>query len=238
MSLRPRKPGDLTPLDKANLKADALYRAGKLDAQAESHRAHKKALGTIFTCASGDNSDLFPRIMALYVPPGSLVADVTYGKGVFWRRIPEGCYRLTPSDLQTGVDFTRLPYSDGEYDALILDPPYMNGGAGVKESLNKCYKNPGANSYEAVFRLYMKGILEAHRVLRKGGILVVKCQPCVADHVQKPVHSHLIAGLPPLGFRFEDEFVLHADAVPMMRHAEQQHARKNHSYFLVFSKVR
>lgn len=174
----------------------------------------------------------------MYVKPGSAIADVTYGKGVFWRKVTPGRYLLTSSDLQDGVDFTALPYPDEAYDALVIDPPYMNGGAGVKESLNKCYKNPGYNSYEAVYRLYLRGILEAHRVLRKKGVLVVKCQPCVADHVQKPIHVHLITQLPTLGFRFEDEFILHAHAKPMMRHTAQQHARKNHSYFLVFSKVR
>lgn len=193
----------------------------------------------VLTCVSGDNGDLFPSILALYVKPRSRIADVTYGRGVFWRKVPEGVYQLTASDLSTGIDFTALPYADASYDALVIDPPYMNGGADPQQSLNDCYKNPGANSYEAVYRLYIRGILEAHRVLRKGAVLIVKCQPCVADHVQKPIHSHLIAGLPPMGFRFDDEFVLHADAQPLMRHGStQQHARKNHSYFLVFTKVR
>lgn len=194
---------------------------------------------TILTCTSGDNADLFPRVLELYVRPGAVVADVTYGKGVFWRNIPSGTYKLLATDLlQDKIDFTRLPYGDESLDAEVMDPPYMNGGSGAKESLNKCYKNPGFNSYEAVYRLYMRGVLEAHRVLKKKAVLIIKCQPCVADHVQKPIHAHLIAGLPPLGFRFDDEFVLHSDAKPIMRHGTQQHARKNHSYFLVFTKVR
>ena len=40
------------------------------------------------------NEAVFPKIMALYVKPGSIVADVTYGKGVFWRCIPPDRYDL------------------------------------------------------------------------------------------------------------------------------------------------
>ena len=35
--------------------------------------------------------------------PGSVVADVTYGKGVFWRNIPLGHYELWSTDIQDGV---------------------------------------------------------------------------------------------------------------------------------------
>lgn len=32
------------------------------------------------------NADVFPQILALHVPPGSVVADVTWGKGYFGKR--------------------------------------------------------------------------------------------------------------------------------------------------------
>ena len=73
------------------------------------------------------NAELFPQIMALHVPPGAVVADVTFGGGVFWKRVPPGRYRLLPTDLATGTDCRALPYADGSVDALVLDPPYMNG---------------------------------------------------------------------------------------------------------------
>ena len=36
----------------------------------------------ILSASQGTNDEVFPDIMELYVPPGSLVADVTYGRGV------------------------------------------------------------------------------------------------------------------------------------------------------------
>lgn len=32
------------------------------------------------------------------------MADVTYGKGVFWKQVPKGVYTLFTSDLKDGVD--------------------------------------------------------------------------------------------------------------------------------------
>ena len=192
----------------------------------------------VYTCIDGTNADLFSQALKLYVKPSARIADVTYGKGVFWRLVEPGLYSVEKSDLQDGVDFRDLPYEDESFDAFVLDPPYLNGGKGAKQSLNRCYKNPGHNSYQAVLRLYLAGTLEAYRVLRRNGIFFVKCQPCVADHRQYFTQQDLNEILSRLGFRCEDEFVLHPSALPMVRHARQQHARKNHSYLLVFRKVR
>ncbi|MGH9902963.1 MAG: hypothetical protein ACRD68_14245 [Pyrinomonadaceae bacterium] len=39
------------------------------------------------------------------------MADVIWGKGVFWKNVPKGSYKLLPSDLKTnGVDCRSLPY--------------------------------------------------------------------------------------------------------------------------------
>lgn len=187
----------------------------------------------ILTCVEGTNADLFPHALALYVQPGARIADVTYGRGVFWRNIDASQYDLVPSDLQSGIDFRRLPYGPASFDAVVFDPPYMNGGKNVKESIDKCYKNDGNMCHENVVALYLSGILEARRVLCKNGILFVKCQPAVADHKQKLTHVQLMTVLPMIGFTLEDEFVLHQTSIPLMRHKSQQHARKNHSYLLV-----
>src|SRR4051812_11788815 len=187
----------------------------------------------VLTCIEGSNADLFPIALRMYVKPGAKIADVTYGKGVFWRNIRVDDYQLSPSDITTGIDLRNLPYNDNSFDAVVLDPPYMNGGTGVKDSINKCYNNSGNMCHENVIALYLAGILEARRVLVRNGILFIKCQPAVADHKQKLTHVQLMTVLPMIGFLVEDEFILHQTSVPLMRHKKQQHARKNHSYLLV-----
>ena len=79
----------------------------------------------------GGNEHVFPLVMDLYVSPGSVVADVTYGKGVFWKNIPTDRYVLLATDIQDGVDCRDLPYDDGEIDCVVLDPPYMHSPGGT-----------------------------------------------------------------------------------------------------------
>ena len=52
-----------------------------------------------FSAYVGGNEDTFPHVLDLYVAPGSLVADVTFGKGVFWRNVPEERYELLATDI-------------------------------------------------------------------------------------------------------------------------------------------
>ena len=77
----------------------------------------------VLSATTGSNQELFPQVLSLYVAPGSTVADITYGKGVFWRNIPPDWYRLQATDLTNGVDSRALPYKDGTIDCVVFDPP-------------------------------------------------------------------------------------------------------------------
>lgn len=200
----------------------------------------------------GDNADLFPQILALHVPRGSKIADVTYGKGVFWRKVDLDGYTLLATDLKTGVDCRSLPYQDGEIDCVVLDPPYMEGlyrdddsfaGQGTHESFQDSYSNGtrpkelNAKWHDAVLEMYVRAAIEAKRVLRPKGVLIVKCQDEVSAGIQRLTHVELIMNLHLLGFYAKDLFVLTRQNRPgVTRVLKQLHARKNHSYFMVFVK--
>ena len=103
------------------------------------------------------------------------------------------------------------------------------------------YKNNKADSrkkyHEAVLDLYFTAAREAWRVLRKGGIYIVKCQDEVCANRQRLTHVELINELASYGFIVEDLFVVVRKGKPgVSRLLKQAHARKNHSYFLVFLK--
>jgi hypothetical protein len=49
----------------------------------------------ILSARVGGNAEVFPAILALHVPAGGTVADVTYGRGVFWNDVPAGAYTVT-----------------------------------------------------------------------------------------------------------------------------------------------
>ena len=78
----------------------------------------------IFSSYQSGNSDVFPNILALHVPEGATIADVTYGKGVFWRNVNLDNYTLLATDLATGVDCRDLPYDDASLDAVVLASQY------------------------------------------------------------------------------------------------------------------
>jgi hypothetical protein len=191
------------------------------------------------------NDEVFPLVLSLYVAPGSTVADVTFGKGVFWRRVPGGAYKLLTSDLEAGVDCRSLPYPDGSLDCVVFDPPYMHTPGGTAhvhhQNYEGYYKNNLASSqkkyHEAVLDLYFGAAHEAWRVLRQSGVYIVKCQDEVCANHQCLTHVELINELQGYGFIIEDLFVVLRNTRPgVSRLLRQAHARKNHSYFLVFLK--
>ena len=186
----------------------------------------------ILTGKTGTNADMLPDVMQMYASDGCIVADVTYGKGVFWRNLDMTRYDFRPTDLKDGVDFTDLPYEDNSIDLLVLDPPYMHGGATVKESINKCYRNQNT-SHESVIRLYAGGVLEASRVLKKKGRILIKCQDEIESGKQRMSHVEITQMLELFGFRVLDLFVLIQTTRPTMRECYQKTARKNHSYLIV-----
>ena len=199
----------------------------------------------VFSAHAGANDEVFPHILSLYVPPGSKVADVTYGKGVFWRKIPEGTFQLLPTDLSTGTDCRKLPYDGESIDCVVFDPPYMHTPGGTAHTNHQnyegYYKNNKANStkkyHEAVLDLYFTAAREAWRVLRKGGVYIVKCQDEVCANQQRLTHVEIINELAHYGFVAEDLFVVVRTGRPgVSRLLKQAHARKNHSYFLLFLK--
>jgi hypothetical protein len=217
----------------------------------------------------GGNEEAFEKIMELHVPRGWTVADVTYGKGVFWKLVPVGKYNLLLSDIdakthrdarhgtpvRTAVDCRKLQYEDGSLDCVVLDPPYMEGlfrsntgnmaGAGTHGAFREAYSNGkpcsdpnGPKWHDAVRDLYFKAGVEAYRVLRQGGILIVKCQDEVSANKQRLTHVEIITGYESLGFYTKDLFVVVRPNRPgVSRLKKQVHARKNHSYFLVFEKA-
>lgn len=201
----------------------------------------------VFSAHAGGNESIFPQILSLYVPRSSIVADVTYGEGVFWRNVPDDWYVLLGTDIQTGTDCRNLPYGDGEIDCVVLDPPYMHTPGGtahtVHAAFEKHYRNNGTGNkttkkyHEAVLALYEDAGKEACRVLRDRGVCIVKCQDEVCANRQRFTHMEIIQAYQELGFVAEDLFVVVRNNRPgVSRTVRQVHARKNHSYFLVFWK--
>lgn len=200
----------------------------------------------------GNNADIFPEILELHVPDGAKIADVTYGKGVFWRKVDLSRYTLIPSDLADGIDCRNLPYESESLDAIVIDPPYMEGllrsnknhkaGGGSHSAFREYYSNgdevsEGPKWHAAVSDLYYRAGIEAYRVLKEKGVAIVKCQDEVSANKQWLTHVEIINYYEKLGFYAKDLFVIvRLNKAVVSRLKKQVHARKNHSYFLIFVK--
>ncbi|MDQ3506752.1 MAG: site-specific DNA-methyltransferase [Actinomycetota bacterium] len=182
----------------------------------------------VFSAHVSDNAEVFASAASLHLPEGGLVADITYGKGVFWKHVPRGLYKPLFSDLDAKVDFDHkhevkvetnidsrnLPYEDGSLDGVVFDPPYMEGlfrsseshlsGHGTHSAFRLAYSNGKASPrlekgikqpkwHDAVTDLYLKTGREVYRVLKFGGMFIVKCQDEVSANKQRLTHVEIIS---------------------------------------------
>lgn len=211
-------------------------------------------MNPILTCVKGSNADLFPDILKLYVPKGSVILDATYGRGVFWKKVnqEENDYLLIKNDIDTKFidtvsfhyDCRKLPsYWKEFFDAVAIDLPYLyvGGFRTLRYSLdagygNKERANKGIYGVKAVDQMHYDAMREAYRVLKPKGVLILKCMDQVQSGIQVWQHVTYLNYGEEIGFRNEDLFVLMHSGMPLMRHKRQLHARRNHSYALVFRK--
>jgi hypothetical protein len=116
-------------------------------------------------------------------------------------------------------------------------------GAGTYAAFRNTYSNgeatnSGPKYHAAVLDLYFRAGREAFRVLRPYGVLIVKCQDEVSANTQRLTHVEIINEYESMGFHAKDLFVVVRPNKPGVSRIKQQgHARKNHSYFLVFVKT-
>ena len=216
----------------------------------------KSSTDLVFSAYVRNNEEIFPLILSLYVPIGSEIADVTYGKGVFWKKVNPSDYNLHFTDIKTGVDCHNLPYENCSMDCVVIDPPYMEGfyrrnsdhlaGNGTFSSFREAYsdgsiyeqKKDTPKYHDAVLDMYYSAGCEAVRVLKSKGIMIVKCQDEVSANKQHLTHVEIINEYTKHGLTIEDLFVMIRNNRPSISTLKKQvHARKNHSYFLVFRKT-
>jgi phage N-6-adenine-methyltransferase len=196
----------------------------------------------VLTSYQSINDHLMAQVARLYFRPGDRIADVTYGTGRFWRQVDLTQYDFHPSDLLTvpdhPYDFRYLPYRSGDFDVHVLDPPYIHHPP-ARRYLCSDYKNYDTTkglSHGDIVQLYRDGMIEGHRILRPGGLMLIKCKDEMEGGRQRMSHIevHDIA-VHELAMEVRDLFVL-TQRVLLVRFRHDNHARKNHSYLWVFKK--
>ncbi len=185
----------------------------------------------IYTVHHGCNSGLIKNAVTLYFETGSKIADVTYGRGVFWKDIDKSQYEIVGTDIKMGIDFRQLPYKDNSFDHGAIDPPYARLEL---KGMQDCYNTTRYTTHNDIVQMYRDGLSELKRAIRNKGYILCKCQDEIYGGKQYWTHEEIKnIDENELGMYAEDLFILVNTKRPKQVY-EQKHARKNHSYLWVF----
>lgn len=171
-----------------------------------------------------------------YLKDSDFTLDPTYGRGRWWTVWrPEV---LVAHDIrEDGVDFTELPYLDGTFDAVTFDPPYVSVGGRRTTGLSDFHDRYGLEdapkSPADLQHLIDRGLGEMFRVVKPGGIVLVKCQDYVSSgRLWLGTHWTLTTAMD-LGFVIVDRLEHIGAPRPQPPGRRQVHARRNLSTLFV-----
>ena len=189
-----------------------------------------------------DQHQIIKDILTLHCPQG-IELDPTYSKGVFYSKSgieqPKHKSDLFPqAEDVVESDASQLKFENDSISSIMFDPPFVAGHTKDKPTGIIGERFYGFRYIPDLWAWYDKCITEFHRVLKKDGILIFKCQDTVSSGKQWFSHVHIINEAEKAGFVCKDMFILLAKSRMIgHNHANQKHARKFHSYFLVFKKT-
>lgn len=190
---------------------------------------------------SSNQFEIMKNILDLYTN-GQIDLDPTYSRGIFYKNgiIPQPKLKsdLYPQTEDTKkCDAAKLWLDDSSIKSIMFDPPFIAGHTKKKPTGIIGKRFHGFRYIPDLWKWYDECLSEFYRVLDFEGILVFKCQDTVSASKQWLSHVHIINFAEKLGFYTKDLFVLTAKHRMIgHNHANQKHARKFHSYFLVFEK--
>ncbi len=188
-----------------------------------------------------DQDEMIKNILDLHCD-GHVECDVTYSKGMFYNSgyISQPKYKF---DLYPQTEDTvkcaaeNLPFEDEQLESIMFDPPFLAGYTKSKPTGIIGERFHGFDYMKNLWAWYDECLPEFHRVLKKKGKLVCKSQDTVSGGKQWFSHVHIINEAEKVGFYTKDLFILLAKSRMIgHNHQNQKHARKFHTYFIVFEK--
>lgn len=193
----------------------------------------KRVVRTAYT----DERELLNDILWLYNNGEGVDVDPCYSVGRFWKGLPGPKYRFDVAPRSANVvqaDCTNLPIENEQVNSVMFDPPFVTYPSETSIITNRF---SAFKTLDELKDMYIESLSEFYRILKPKGLLIFKCQDLVHNHRQFLTHNFVINRAEIEGFFCHDCIVLIRDNVLLSPHVKkQQHARKTHSYFLVFSK--
>lgn len=170
--------------------------------------------------------------------------DPTYSKGNFYK-----CGEIGQPSIKSDLiprfadvkeaDACELDFiEDSSLYSIMFDPPFVAGHTKQEPSGVIGNRFHGFPYVMDLWKWYDLCLIEFHKKLKDKGVLIFKCQDTVSSGKQWLSHIHIINKAEDLGFYTKDIFILLAkNRLIGHNHHNQKHARKFHSYFVVFEKM-
>ena len=182
-----------------------------------------------------NSSDVMKVIAEIYFAPDATYADVTWGKGVFFRKLPAA--KVIGLDLkprygaQVQADAAHIPLRDKSVDVVVFDPPHQHGRSSTT-TLKQQDDYGRMASQNEIHKLCLAAALEIERVARVGA--VIKLTDMVEAGRFMPTHLLFAAAVADLFGWPADIGILDSGVVRPVRHARILHWQEVQSYFLVY----
>lgn len=192
-----------------------------------------------------DEQEIIKDILYLHCDGASIDCDPTYSIGNFYKdglQKPKYKFDLNPQLPEvTQADVRKLPLADNSINILMFDPPFVIGGITYTEADEGSCIIPKRfmqfESFDELKEMYSQSLKEFSRIVAENGIIIFKCQDCVASAKQYFSHCWIMYEAIKFGFYPKDLFIYAVkNRMISVTPESQQHARKFHSYFWVFEK--
>jgi hypothetical protein len=211
-----------------------MTRPVQLGLMAGSDKAVGPMLGSV---VHGSNADLIAAVAPLYLT--GRVLDVTYGRGMWWRRFTPPLFVSHDLALD-GVDFRDLPHPDRSFDAVCFDPPYVprhgNDDATLvrDQDFRDRFGLDQSRSHAEMKQLIADGLAECARVADRW--VLAKCCDFSNGRQFHLGHVTVLEAAAALGLRCHD-LIVHASGTGPGggRIRTPLRARRAHSYLLVLT---
>lgn len=180
-----------------------------------------------------NQQEIINDILTLHNNGKPIEFDPCYNNGGFYKNgiVKEPSIKSDIKPLLPGVekyDVRKLPFTN-KFKCIIFDPPFIISGRNGK--MGKLYGS--FYNIDEMRQFWKDSLISLQRALKNRGILIVKCQDFVNGRKNYIFIEEIIRMAREVNLQIKDLFILLAKT-RLIKMKNQQHARKYHSYFLVF----
>lgn len=194
---------------------------------------------SVIKSVSDNQDEILYNILKLYVKSDRYDCDFTYSIGNFYKHIPQPYLKFDKYPQVDGVqpleEAENIP--DGSLNSVVVDLPFIvKHHSNITDKLKIINRFNCFETEEELYNVNEYMLELSYNVLAKGGYLVVKTMDIYASRGQVWVAEYIYNKATKLGFEMVDKFILTFPTRHLFYNGEQRHARKYHSYFLIFRK--